>query len=45
MQKVWRETVKGKPYETICADTERDNFLTAEQAQEYGLIDKVIYKR
>ena len=35
----------GKPYETICADTERDNFLTAEQAQEYGLIDKVIYKR
>ena len=28
----------GKPYETICADTERDNFLTAEQAQEYGLL-------
>ena len=35
----------GKPYETICADTERDNYLTAEQAQEYGLIDKGIYKR
>ena len=35
----------GKPYETICADTERDNFLTAEEAQAYGLIDKVIYKR
>jgi len=35
----------GKPYETICADTERDNFLTAEEAQAYGLIDKVIYQR
>ena len=35
----------GKRYETICADTERDNFLTAEEAQAYGLIDKVIYKR
>ena len=35
----------GKPYETICADTERDNFLTAEQAQEYGLIDKVYRNR
>ena len=35
----------GKPYEPICADTERDNFLTAEEAQAYGLIDKVIYKR
>ena len=35
----------GKPIEQIARDTERDNFLTAEQAQEYGLIDKVIYKR
>ena len=35
----------GKPYEQVCADTERDNFMTAEQAQAYGLIDKVIYKR
>ena len=35
----------GKPYETICTDTERDNFLTAEEAQAYGLIDTVIYKR
>ena len=35
----------GKPYETLCADTERDNVLTAEEAQAYGLIDKVIYKR
>ena len=35
----------GKPYEQICADTERDNFLTAEEAQAYVLIDKVIYTR
>ena len=35
----------GKPYETICEDTERDNFMTAEEAQAYGLVDKVIYKR
>ena len=32
----------GQPYETICRDTERDNFMTAQQAMEYGLIDKVI---
>ena len=32
----------GKPYEVICKDTERDNFMTAQQAMEYGLIDKVI---
>lgn len=31
----------GKDYETICKDTERDNFMTAEEAKEYGLIDKV----
>ncbi len=31
----------GKPYETVCKDTERDNFMTAEEALEYGLIDKV----
>lgn len=35
----------GKPYETICQDTERDNFMTAEQALEYGLIDQVIEHR
>ena len=35
----------GKPYETICQDTERDNFMTAEQALAYGLIDKVIEHR
>lgn len=31
----------GKDYETICRDTERDNFMSAEEALEYGLIDKV----
>lgn len=31
----------GKDYETICKDTERDNFMTAEEAKEYGLIDEV----
>ena len=35
----------GKPIETIEKDTDRDNFLTAEAAAEYGLIDKVIEKR
>ncbi len=35
----------GKPYDVICQDTERDNFMTAQQAMEYGLIDKVIEKK
>ncbi len=35
----------GKSIETIAMDTERDNFLTAQAAMEYGLIDKVIEKR
>ena len=35
----------GKPYETIAADTERDNWMSAEEACEYGLIDSVIAKR
>jgi ATP-dependent Clp protease protease subunit len=35
----------GKTVEQVQADTERDNFLTAEQAQEYGLIDKILQKR
>ncbi|MDE6031904.1 MAG: ATP-dependent Clp protease proteolytic subunit [Oscillospiraceae bacterium] len=35
----------GKDYETICRDTERDNFMTAEEALEYGLIDKVFSSR
>ncbi len=35
----------GKPIEIIEQDTERDNFMTAQQALEYGLIDKVIDRR
>ena len=35
----------GKPIVEIRRDTERDNFMTAEQAKEYGLIDKVITKK
>ena len=35
----------GKDYEIIVADTERDNWKTAEEAMEYGLIDKVITSR
>ena len=34
----------GKPLEQIQIDTERDNFMTAAEAAEYGLIDKVISK-
>lgn len=32
----------GKPIEQVAADTERDNWLTAEEAVEYGLVDKVM---
>ncbi|MDE5769872.1 MAG: ATP-dependent Clp endopeptidase proteolytic subunit ClpP [Oscillospiraceae bacterium] len=35
----------GQPLEVIERDTERDNYMTAEQAQAYGLIDKVIVTR
>lgn len=35
----------GKDYETICRDTERDNFMSAEEALQYGLIDKVYNSR
>ena len=35
----------GKPLETIERDTERDNFMTAEEACAYGLVDKVITKK
>ena len=35
----------GKPYEEICRDTDRDNFMTAKEAMEYGLVDKVIDHR
>ena len=35
----------GKPVDVIARDTDRDNFMSAQEAMEYGLIDKVIYKR
>ena len=35
----------GNPVETIAVDTERDNWLTAQEAMEYGLVDKVLDKR
>ena len=35
----------GKPIEVVTADCERDNFMTAQEAQEYGLVDKVLDKR
>ena len=35
----------GKSYEQLHKDCERDNYLTAEEACEYGLVDKVITKR
>lgn len=34
-----------KSYEEICRDTDRDNFMTAKEAMEYGLVDKVIDHR
>ena len=35
----------GKPLDIIAADTERDNYTTAEEAKAYGLVDHVITKR
>ena len=35
----------GKPFEQVKLDCERDHFMSAEEAKEYGLIDSVIYKR
>ena len=35
----------GKPYDVIAADTERDNYMSATEAMEYGLIDRVITNR
>jgi ATP-dependent Clp protease protease subunit len=35
----------GKTVEEVARDSERDNFLTAEQAQDYGLIDQILHKR
>jgi len=35
----------GKPYDVIAADTERDHYMSAQEAMEYGLIDNVITSR
>ena len=35
----------GKPFDVIAVDTERDNYMTAEEAKEYGLIDEIITNR
>ncbi len=35
----------GQPYDVICKDTERDNFMSAQEAKEYGIIDEVIVRR
>ncbi len=35
----------GQPFEVVERDTDRDNFMSAEQAKEYGLIDKIMDKR
>jgi len=35
----------GRPLEDIERDTERDNFMTAEEAKDYGLIDEIVTKR
>lgn len=35
----------GQPFDVVAEDTERDNFMTAQQALDYGLIDKVITNR
>ncbi len=35
----------GKPLEQISLDTDRDNWMTADEAQQYGIVDKVIAKR
>ena len=35
----------GQPLEVIERDTERDNFMSAEEAVKYGLVDRVIYER
>lgn len=35
----------GKPYEVIARDTDRDNFMTAQEAKDYGLIDDIIINK
>lgn len=35
----------GQPYEKVVHDTERDYFMTADEAKDYGLVDEVVHKR
>lgn len=34
----------GQPYEIVCRDTERDHYMTAEEAVSYGLVDQILVK-
>ena len=48
IKKILNETLSkntGKPYDVIVNDTERDNFMSAEEAKEYGLVDAVLTKK
>jgi ATP-dependent Clp protease protease subunit len=40
-----RHNSKGKTFEELTKDMERDYFMSAEEAVEYGLADKVLHKR
>ena len=44
MNKILAENT-GKTYEQVCEDTERDNFMSADEACAYGLVDKVMAKK
>ena len=44
LNKIFAENT-GKPIEQIALDTERDNWLSAQEAMDYGIVDKVFYKR
>lgn len=35
----------GQTYDKVAVDTDRDNYMSAEEAKEYGLIDHIFYKR
>ena len=35
----------GQSYDKVCADTERDNYMSAQDAKAYGLIDDILVKR
>jgi len=34
----------GKDFAQVCLDTERDNYMSAQEAKEYGLVDEVVKK-